>query len=60
LQGDQTPLIALTALSRGELGEDAGLFTHVFYKPYDVRSLFRYVHALITPQSPSVSSSVPR
>jgi two-component system, response regulator, stage 0 sporulation protein F len=60
LQGDPTPFIALTALSKAELGAGAELFTHVFYKPYDVRALFRYVHALISSHGPSVPSRFPR
>jgi CheY-like chemotaxis protein len=57
-QGDPTPFIALTAMSKSELGADVELFTHVFYKPCDVRALFRYVHTLISVQWHSVPNSV--
>lgn len=45
-RGDSTPVVALTAMSQDELGADAEIFTRVFYKPCDVRVLFRYVQTL--------------
>jgi DNA-binding response OmpR family regulator len=47
MQGDVTPVIALTALSPQEMELGLDKFIKVFYKPYDVRKLFSYVKTLI-------------
>ena len=47
LQGDTTPIIALTALNPRDIDLVIDKFTKVFYKPYDVKELFRYVETLL-------------
>jgi len=46
LQGNTTPVIALTALNRKDLALVMDKFTKVFHKPCDVRELFQYVDSL--------------
>lgn len=48
LQGNTTPVIALTALNRQDLALVTNKFIRVFHKPYDVRELFQYVDSLPT------------
>jgi len=47
MQGDATPIIALTALNPQDMGLVVDKFARVFYKPYDVKELFRYVDSLV-------------
>lgn len=47
MQGNTTPVIALTALSPQEMSLVQDKFTRIFHKPCDVRELFGYVESLI-------------
>ncbi|MBW4056670.1 MAG: response regulator [Proteobacteria bacterium] len=47
MQGNTTPVIALTALSNSDLAAVQDKFTKIFTKPCDVRELFDYVDSLI-------------
>ena len=48
LQGNTTPIIAMTALSPRDLDLVLHKFTRIFYKPYDVKELFKYIESLIS------------
>ncbi|MBK5275297.1 MAG: response regulator [Desulfuromonadales bacterium] len=47
MQGNSTPVIALTAFSRNEIHLVEDKFTKIFYKPCDYKELFNYVESLI-------------
>jgi len=47
MQGNTTPVIALTALSYRDLSAVQDKFTKIYYKPYDIKELFEYVESLI-------------
>lgn len=47
LQGNSTPVIALTALSPEEISHMRNSFTKVYHKPCDINELFKYIETLI-------------
>jgi two-component system response regulator MprA len=47
MQGNTTPVIALTGVSADSACIVQDSFTRIFYKPVDVRELFQYVDTLI-------------
>jgi len=47
MQGNTTPVIALTALNSNDIDLFSDVFTKIFYKPYDVKELFKYIGSLI-------------
>jgi|SRR6185369_17523958 len=47
LQGDTTPFIALTGLSRKKVGLVQDKFTRIFHKPINLGELFEYVESLL-------------
>ena len=51
LQGNTTPVIALTALTHEDLSHVQDKFTRIYNKPCDVGELFKYVESLIENQS---------
>jgi len=46
MQGNATPVIALTGLSHQELSLVQDKFTRIYYKPCNVKELFEYVDSL--------------
>lgn len=48
MQGDTTPVIAITALNNIDLVAVQDKFTKIYTKPCDVRELFEYVDSLIS------------
>lgn len=46
LQGNTTPIIAITALNKQDIALVMDKFTKIFYKPCDIRELFKYVDSL--------------
>jgi DNA-binding response OmpR family regulator len=47
LQGNTTPVIALTGLSRHDTRLVQDKFTMIYHKPINIRELFEYVEALL-------------
>ena len=47
MQGNTTPVIALTALCHDDMRAVQDKFTRVYYKPCDVKELFEYVDSLM-------------
>jgi len=47
LQGNTTPVLALTGLSRHDVRLVETKFTRIFHKPIDVGKLFEYVDTLL-------------
>ena len=47
LQGNTTPVLALTGLSRHDVRLVQTKFTRIFHKPIDVDKLFEYVESLL-------------
>jgi DNA-binding response OmpR family regulator len=47
MQGNTTPVIALTALTPQDMTLVQDKFTRIYHKPCDVRELFEYVESLI-------------
>jgi DNA-binding response OmpR family regulator len=50
LQGDTTPVIALTGLSRKKVSLVQDTFTRIFHKPTNLGELFDYVESLLEKQ----------
>jgi len=46
MQGNTTPVIALTAASYHDLSAVQDKFTKIYYKPCDIKELFDYVESL--------------
>jgi DNA-binding response OmpR family regulator len=47
LNGNTTPVIALTAFRSNDLDHAKDHFVKIFYKPCDVKELFEYVESLL-------------
>lgn len=47
MQGNRTPVIAITGASAHDLRFVEDTFARIFYKPVDIRELFDYVETLI-------------
>lgn len=47
LQGNSTPVIALTAINPEEISHMQNSFIKVYHKPCDVNELFKYIETLI-------------
>jgi DNA-binding response OmpR family regulator len=47
MQGNTTPVIAITALSPAEMQLVADKFTRIYYKPCDFKELFGFVESLL-------------
>ena len=47
MQGNTTPVIALTALCHDDMRAVQHKFTKIYHKPCDVKELFEYVDSLI-------------
>ncbi len=47
LQGNTTPVIALTALSQKDISLVQDSFTKIYHKPINVKELFEYVKSLL-------------
>jgi DNA-binding response OmpR family regulator len=47
MQGDETPVIALTGLSHHDVSLVETKFTKIFHKPFNVDKLFEYIESLL-------------
>jgi len=47
LGGDDTPIIAVTALSTNDVSQFKDKFVKIFHKPIDIRELFEYIKATL-------------
>lgn len=47
MQGNATPVIALTGINPKDMGLLLNSFTKIYQKPYDVGELFEYIDSLI-------------
>lgn len=47
LQGNTTPVVALTGLAQEDIGLVQDKFTRIFHKPIDFTELFNYVESLL-------------
>ena len=48
MQGNTTPVIAVTAISIEDMDLVKDKFTKIYHKPYDIKELFEYIDSLIS------------
>jgi len=47
IQGDTTPVLAITGLSQEDTEQIRGSFTEIYYKPLDITNIFKTIDVLL-------------